>query len=171
MPSQYLDEFIRELRRDGDETFRANYGTPVLIVTEAAGEAHNEEGAETSVLAEKSGWRIQQVSLINRVYRVGRGPSAFERVGPILLGRTAVNDIAIPDDSVSKTHCQFEVTDDGTTLKDRGSTNGTLVGGARLGADEAAVLKGGEKVSTGNFTFLFLTADGFVDYLKTVVKI
>src|SRR3954467_1747010 len=38
MPAQYLDEFIRELRRDGEETLRATHAEPVLIVTKAAGE-------------------------------------------------------------------------------------------------------------------------------------
>ena len=36
--AQYLDEFIRELRRDGDATFRANHAAPVIIVTRAEGE-------------------------------------------------------------------------------------------------------------------------------------
>jgi len=30
---------------------------------------------------------------------------------------------------------------------------------------------GGEKIDTGNFSFLFQTPDGFVAYLKRVVKI
>src|SRR5450432_3829178 len=96
MPSQYLDEFIRELRRDGDTTFSSNHGAPVIIVTRAEGEMKDANaGAETTVMAETSGWRIQQVSLINRVFAVS--PGAFEKAGPIVLGRGDTADIVVPD--------------------------------------------------------------------------
>jgi hypothetical protein len=171
MPAQYLDEFIRELRRDGDTIFRSNHGAPVIIVTRAEGDMKDSNaGAETTVMAETSGWRIQQVSLLNRVFAVSRG--AFEKDGPIILGRSdKVADIVIPDDSISKRHCLFEVKREGVTLTDCGSTNGTAVGDVELAANKPAVLKGGETLVMGNFSFLFHTADGFLAYLKRVVKI
>lgn len=169
MPSQYLDEFIRELRRDGDATFRATHDTPVLIVTEAAGEAHNEQGAQTTVLADTTGWRIQDVSLLNRVFRVGRG--AFEKAGPIVLGRADACDISIPDDSVSKRHCIFEAKGKAATVTDCGSTNGTIVGGVPLVPKKPALLRGGESLIVGNFSFLFHTPDGFIAYLKRIVRL
>jgi hypothetical protein len=168
MPSQYLDEFIRELRRDGDATFRQNHDAPVLIVTEAAGEEPSEPGAPT-VMADTSGWRIQQVSLLHRVFAIGRG--AFEKPGPIQLGRTESCDISIPDDSVSKRHCLFEVTQvGGATVMDCGSTNGTSVDGVALAPNEPRALRGGEKLVMGNFSFLFHTPAGFIDHLKRVEK-
>jgi hypothetical protein len=170
MPSQYLDEFIRELRREGDKTFRARYAAPVLIVTRAEGEARGvKDTAETTVMADTSGWRIQQVSLLNRVFAISRG--AFAKEGPITLGRTAVNDIAIPDDSVSKRHLVFAATAAGLNVMDCGSTNGTSVDGAALAANEPRALEGGEKIDTGNFSYLFHTADGFLAYLKRLVKV
>jgi len=171
MPSQYLDEFIRELRRDGDTAFRANHAAPVIIVTRAEGEmkGSSAETAETTVMAETSGWRIQQVSLLNRVYSVARG--AFEKETPLILGRSdKVADIVIPDDSISKRHCLFETKREGITITDCGSTNGTSVGEVELPANKPHVLKGGESLTMGNFSFLFQTADGFLRYLKHVVK-
>ncbi len=169
MPSQYLDEFIRELRREGDKAFCARYATPVLIVTRAEGEMKGvKDTAETTVMADTSGWRIQQVSLLNRVFPITRG--AFAKEGPITLGRTAVNDIAIPDDSVSKRHLVFEATGAGLSIMDSGSTNGTSVNGAELAANKPFSLEGGEKIDTGNFSYLFHTPDGFLAYLKRVVK-
>jgi pSer/pThr/pTyr-binding forkhead associated (FHA) protein len=168
MPSQYLDEFIRELRREGDKTFRARYAAPVLIVTRAEGQMKGvKDTAETTVMADTSGWRIQQVSLLNRVFPITRG--AFAKEGPITLGRTDVNDIAIPDDSVSKRHLVFEATPAGLSVTDCGSTNGTTVGGAELAANKPRALEGGEKIDTGNFSYQFHTADGFLEYLKRVV--
>ena len=138
MPAQYLDEFIRELRREGDATFRKEHDAPVLIVTRAAGEVTNAKGAETTVMADTSGWRIQQVSLLNRIFRVSRGP--FETVRPVVLGRTDACDIEIPDDSVSKRHCSFETKGGNMTVTDLGSTNGTLLNDMRLPANTSAPL-------------------------------
>jgi hypothetical protein len=167
--SEYLDEFIRELRRDGDATFLRNHAAPVLIVTEAAGEAQKDQGAETTVMAGMGGWRIQQVSLLNRVFAVSRG--AFEKPGPIVLGRTDACDISIPDDSISKRHCVFEVRGGATTVMDCGSTNGTSVDGATLVANQPAALRGGEKLVTGNYAFAFHMPATFIAYLKRVVQL
>jgi pSer/pThr/pTyr-binding forkhead associated (FHA) protein len=169
MPAQYLDEFIRELRRDGDAAFRAHHASPVLIVTRAEGELNGTQSGETTVMAETSGWRIQQVSLLNRVFAVSRG--AFEKDAPIILGRSdKVADIVVPDDSVSKRHCLFERTPGGLTITDCGSTNGTSVGEVQLAPNKPFVLKGGESLTMGNFSLLFHTPDGFLAYLKRVVK-
>jgi pSer/pThr/pTyr-binding forkhead associated (FHA) protein len=169
MPAQYLDEFIRELRRDGDATFRAEHDVPVLIVTRAAGEVSNDKGAETTVMADTSGWRIQQVSLLNRIFRVSRG--AFETARPILLGRTDTCDISIPDDSVSKRHCAFEVRGGSMTITDLGSTNGTTVNDTAVAPNTFVPLQGGDAISTGNFSFQYHTPDTFIAYLKRVVKL
>ena len=54
---------------------------------------------------------------------------------------------------------------------DCGSTNGTTIGGTAVPANQPVLLKGGDTLSVGNFSFLFHTADSFVAYLKHVVKI
>jgi pSer/pThr/pTyr-binding forkhead associated (FHA) protein len=169
MPAQYLDEFIRELRRDGDDAFRAHHASPVLIVTRAEGELNDNSSGETTVMAETSGWRIQQVSLLNRVFAVSRG--AFEKETPMILGRSdKVADIVVPDESVSKRHCLFERTPEGITISDCGSTNGTTIGDVELAPNKPFLLRGGENLTMGSFSFLFHTADGFLAYLKRVVK-
>jgi hypothetical protein len=177
MPSQYLDEFIRELRRDGDAKFRAHHGAPVIVVTRAqgeqgeqgaqsgVGEADGEGGLQATVSAETSGWRIQHVSLLNRVFAVRRG--AFEKDAPVVLGRSEKQaDIVIPDDSVSKRHCLFEVKAGGVAVIDCGSTNGTKVDGRALRPGEPCPLRGGETLEIGNFSVLYESADGFLAHLK-----
>jgi hypothetical protein len=166
MPAQYLEEFVRELRRDGEPTFRQNHPEPVLVVTRAAGEGTDHEaGAETTVMADTSGWRIQQVSQLNRVFAVSRG--AFATARPILLGRTDTADISIPDDSVSKKHCLFEAKADGMIVTDCGSTNGTVVNDVALAPNQPHALKGGETLTMGNFSFVYYTPDGFIAQLKS----
>jgi hypothetical protein len=171
MPAQYLDEFIRELRRDGEETFRATHAEPVLIVTKAAGELGSDEkfDGETTVMADTTGWRIQQVSLINRVFAVSLG--AFATARPVVLGRSEKADIVIPDDSVSKKHCAFEAKAGGMTVTDLGSTNGTSLNDVALEPNKPYEIKSGESLTTGHFSFTYYTGDGFIAYLKQVVKV
>jgi hypothetical protein len=169
MPAQYLDEFIRELQRDGEQAFLEHHGEPVLIVTRAGGETPEKETApESTVMADTSGWKIRPDSLLTRVFAVSRGPFATAR--PILLGRAETADISISDDSVSKKHCLFEARVDCMTVIDCGSTNGTSVDGADLAPNQPFALKGGETLKTGHFSFLYHTAEGFIGYLKRIAK-
>lgn len=48
------------------------------------------------------------------------------------IGRAADNDLVVPDGSVSSYHGEITVTGDGIHFQDRGSTNGTHVGGQRV---------------------------------------
>jgi hypothetical protein len=164
MPAQYLDEYVRELKRDGDAAFRARHEAPVLIVTQAASEMKGKADAETTVMADTSGWRIQQVSLLNRVYPLTRG--TFAAPGPVTLGRMDGCHVSIPEDSISKRHCEFEVGPEGVLVTDVGSTNGTKISGTILSPNAPAALTGGETLSVGNFDFLFHTPDTFFGYVR-----
>lgn len=164
MPAQYLDEYIRELKRDGEGAFRGRYNQPVLVVTKAAGELDAKRPAtEATVMASSSGWRMQELSLLNRVFPVAKG--AFAVPGPVILGRADSADISIPEESVSKRHCTFEEVGDGVRLTDCASTNGTSIDGKALLPNEPSTLKGGETVAIGNFAFIFHTPDTFLAYL------
>ena len=167
MPAQYLDEYVRELKKDGETDFRARYASPVLVVIKTGAPAQqNEAASENTVMASSTGWRMQEMSLLNRVFPVAKG--TFALPGPITLGRTEGNDIPIPEESVSKRHCLFEVDADGVRVTDCASTNGTSIDGKSLPPNAPAPLKGGETLDAGNFSFLFHTADSFVAYLKTL---
>jgi hypothetical protein len=61
------------------------------------------------------------------------------------LGRASTNDIAVPDEELSRSHCLFEaVGDDGLRLTDLASANGTYLNGRPLGSDPAALSPGDE---------------------------
>lgn len=57
---------------------------------------------------------------------------AFDR-SPVRLGRNQLNDLAISDGVVSQWHGVFRFDETTTTFVDLGSTNGTVLGGQRLG--------------------------------------
>jgi hypothetical protein len=165
MPAQYLDEYIRELKRDGEGAFQSRYGRPVLIITKAGGELQQSAAAtEATVTASSSGWRMQELSLLNRVYAIAKG--AFAVPGPITLGRSDGSDVSVPEESVSKRHCEFEVLPEGVRITECGSTNGTSVDGTSLAPHAAVMLRGGETLAIGNFSFLFHTPASFLAYVR-----
>ncbi len=70
----------------------------------------------------------------------------------ISIGRRHGNDIQLSDLTVSGRHALFTVLGDHVYVEDLGSTNGTLVNGARI---TKSVLKHGDVVQTGNYQFTY----------------
>ena len=78
----------------------------------------------------------------------------------ITVGRTANNDLTIPDVNVSKFHAWFRQGPAGVELVDAGSRNGTFVDDRRLpssrGAGMAVIV--GQVLRFGDLTFRYLDA-------------
>lgn len=70
----------------------------------------------------------------------------------VTLGRDASNDIAIPDQKVSRQHAQITCDEAGCVLIDLGSSNGLVVDGQRV---ERVALAAGTVVKLGNSTLRF----------------
>jgi predicted component of type VI protein secretion system len=82
------------------------------------------------------------------------------------IGRDRSSDIAIADDSVSRTHAEIWLEDDGTLmLADHGSSNGTelIRAGETSALSKAAVLPG-DQVRFGGVT---LTVKDLIDAIET----
>jgi transcriptional regulator with GAF, ATPase, and Fis domain len=84
------------------------------------------------------------------------------------IGRDLSNDICIPAGSVSRQHCRILRTDDGFTIEDLGSRNGTLINGS---ASAKHSLSHADKIAVGDSIFVFaaegqdyeLSAPGIVE--------
>ena len=76
--------------------------------------------------------------------------------GEMVVGRSAENAIAISDTSVSRKHCVIRKTDDGWSVSDLGSGNGTLVNGEPIEGD--AVLSHGDSIALGDTVLEFRNA-------------
>ena len=86
------------------------------------------------------GWSLQITS----------GPGAgrtFPVGGPLRIGRNPSNEIAISELTVSQAHALVELDGEACLLRDLGSTNGTLVNGARITAPTP--LKDGDVITCG----------------------
>jgi hypothetical protein len=54
------------------------------------------------------------------------------RPGLAYIGRSSLNEVVIPDGTISQRHASIEYSRNGVFLKDLGSTNGTYVGGQQI---------------------------------------
>jgi hypothetical protein len=77
----------------------------------------------------------------------------------ITVGRTANNDLVIPDSSISKVHAIFMQTSRGFELADVGSKNGTAAAGEVLPPRGAAhLIRLGERLRFGRIEFTVVDA-------------
>ena len=78
----------------------------------------------------------------------------------VRIGRDADCEVALPDTALSRQHIAFRRSDDGWTVEDLGSRNGTELNGTRL--ERAAVLRRGDRVAAGRNVFVFETTPSAV---------
>ena len=70
------------------------------------------------------------------------------------MGRTKENDIALEVREISRRHARIDLTDQGFTVTDLKSGNGTFVNGKKI---KESPLSAGDKVQFGSLTFIFQT--------------
>ncbi len=76
--------------------------------------------------------------------------------GNTTVGRHPESDIFLNDVTVSRQHCRFVVAEDGLTVEDSGSTNGTYVNDVRV---DKTPLHAGDEVLVGRFHFIVAHGD------------
>lgn len=87
-----------------------------------------------------------------------RGGNAF--TGMITLGRAENNDLVLAHPGVSKFHAYFRRNDDGWTLRDANSLNGTAVNGEKLAPETERTLSSGAVIRLADaITLEFLAPD------------
>ena len=80
------------------------------------------------------------------------------------IGRIDGNDMVMPDYVISKQHAILEIKRGDYTIRDCGSTNGTMVNGKRL--DKKPVnLRNGDVVGFARYEFTFLFPEALYDML------
>lgn len=84
----------------------------------------------------------------------GRGRYRLQK-GNNTIGRSRENDIVLDDSSVSRRHAVIEVAENGATVADLGSRNGTKVGGQKI--SQAVSLAHKTRIKVGVFLLRFLT--------------
>ncbi len=103
-------------------------------------------------------------SLQHAVYPLVRGEHANTVGNFFSIGRIDGNDCIMPDYAISKKHALIEDRRGTYLLKDNGSTNGTLLNGARLQTKPVAI-KDRDVISFARYEFTFLLPESFYDIL------
>lgn len=91
-------------------------------------------------------------------------PVDQEKIQPILLNQENMVigkvrgfvDVYLNDQCISRVHAQIQKGEDGCSIKDLGSTNGTFVNGRKLQEQERVVLHQGDEVTFADVSFQFL---------------
>lgn len=85
----------------------------------------------------------------------------FALRGPITsIGRARTNDIAMAHATISRRHALLSIKEDGATVKDLGSANGTCVNGERV---VFSILVDGDSLKLGNCVLRFVQDDAEID--------
>jgi two-component system, cell cycle response regulator len=87
---------------------------------------------------------------------IGRRTSLRSENPIVVVGRDPEANVCIPDESASRHHCRFELTENGWFIEDLKSTNGTYVGEHPI---DRARLSDGDLITIGSTIFRYLTAD------------
>ncbi|MFV8754379.1 sigma 54-interacting transcriptional regulator [Nannocystaceae bacterium ST9] len=83
---------------------------------------------------------------------------------PVSLGKSRTCDVVFPDESVSRTHAEIRREDGRYRLFDRESTNGTFLGGSRIGD---AWLRPGDVIGLGKVELRFVPRDSRAELLPS----
>jgi hypothetical protein len=132
-----------------------------------SGDAASDHDHDTTIFyrpAPRGTEPVPVTSLLAGAFRyalvVERGPRAgltwVLGDGPTIVGRTEDADIFLGDVTVSRHHARFTVDEEGLTVEDLGSTNGTYINLERL--DEAR-LHAGDEVIIGKFHLVVAVGD------------
>lgn len=163
-----LADYVQILRSHGEVGVRDALSGPVLVESpfniEAASTAPNRfqmsglamQEAVESVLRPDQ----REVHLLHK-----RQAGALS--SHVTIGRTSDRDVHIARRDMSKFHAYLTREADGRLLlTDKGSTNGTWVGGTRLRPGEPAVLTDGCDVIFATRAYHFHTVTGMIDLLR-----
>ena len=159
----YLADYEKEYKRLGAQSFVRAYPWPVLIVTGIGGVLNGDQSRSGTMVALNIEL-LQATALAGRVFPVVKSGNSVP--GPVSIGRTSDNDLAIPEYTISTRHCILAVVNGGYRLTDLGATNGTLVNDAPLTSRKPCLLQGGETIRMGRFTLLFHLPRGFGEFLQ-----
>jgi pSer/pThr/pTyr-binding forkhead associated (FHA) protein len=96
---------------------------------------------------------MMELHVCNRRGAVLRAYALGDSTDELIVGREEHCDIRISARSVSREHCAIERDDDGLSIRDLGSTGGTIIGGERV---QKIRLQSGMEIAVGPAVLRFV---------------
>jgi len=103
-------------------------------------------------------------ALRRAIYPLVKRPGALGVPSVLSVGRLSGNDLVIPDVSISKRHALIEIGSSGWSIRDCGSTNGTLVNSTPIGT-KPFPLKDCDIIAFARYEFFFLMPESLYERL------
>lgn len=168
----YIEDYVHSLLRMGVPHFQLANDKPFLVGIGIIGELDN-------VARSTRDTRTREVFIEDIQADADHSPSLGGRVWPLIdtknaltpigisVGRSAINDVVISEYALSKVHCRFNIGDKKNhyVVQDLESTNGTMLNGVRLEANEPAPIEHFDVLVLGRFQFQYCSARGFIKEL------
>ena len=85
-----------------------------------------------------------------------RGVEHVSTADVVRIGKASENDVVLPEETVSRVHCEVVRDARGWLLRDLGSTNGTFLDGAEI---REAYIRSGSTITAGSVQIAFQTLD------------
>jgi transcriptional regulator with GAF, ATPase, and Fis domain len=120
--------------------------TPTLFIAKTPGDDH--------ILVKKAKLLVVTGSLQGREFMVDRDV--------FTIGAGQHNDLALTDDTISRSHAEIELTPTGHVVRDLGSTNGTFIHGVRI---TEAYLGQGTEIQMGQTKLIFCPLQEVKEYM------
>ena len=173
---RFVEEYCAIFLRSGPAKFRAAYPHSFLVGVGTVGDLNSRPMAPAKrmltsevVLDDFTEESYASPALGGRVWKVTEGPHNVE-VGTASLGRSANNDLVIPEFAISREHCKFHLLVRRTKVEDLGSRNGTVLNEERLAPEKLYEIDNHDILILGRFKFQFFTCIGFINELTTRLR-
>lgn len=162
---------IVAMARGSGSTLADQIKSPVLVMIsevplEAALGYETRHASDVETLSLRQTEALRQTPARGLVYFVRKREAGIftDKIG---LGRTRNVDICIPNSQISKYHAFFSRSgENGWTLTDADSKNGTRVGDERLAVGVPKVLQNDRKIVAGGLEFIFYMPGDFVNLCR-----
>ena len=105
-------------------------------------------------------------TLKHAIYPLVKDENAAAPINAFSVGRVDGNDMIMPDYAISKHHAIIEIKRGSYTIRDCGSTNGTMINGKRIDR-KPAKLRDRDIIGFARYKFSFLDPDSLYDMLSS----
>ena len=173
---RFVEEYCAIFLRSGPAKFRAAYDHCFLVGVGTVGDLNTAPMSSTKrmmtsevVLDDFTQEAYASPAWGGRVWKVTEGVHNVE-VGTASLGRSANNDLIIPEFAISREHCKFHLLVRRTKVEDLGSRNGTVLNEQRLQPEQLYEIDNHDILILGRFKFQFFTCIGFINELTTRLR-